>query len=85
MKELLDDVTVELLADELHVVVRDAVGVDVAAALHVAQLAQLRGGMVRGLRADMGEEVTVQAVCASECYSDENGKGGLNRVGLSLT
>ena len=61
MKELLDDVTVELLADELHVVVRDAVGVDVAAALHVAKLAQLCGGMVRGLRADMGEEVTVQA------------------------
>ena len=61
MKKLLDDVAVELLADELHVVVRDAVGLDVAAALHVAQLAQLSGGMVRGLRADMGEEVTVQA------------------------
>lgn len=61
MKELLDDVAVELLADELHVVVRDAVGLDVAAALHVAKLAQLCGGMVRGLRADMGEEVTVQA------------------------
>ena len=61
MKELLDDVAVELLADELHVVVRDAVGLDVAAALHVAKLAQLRGGVVRGLRADMGEEVTVQA------------------------
>ena len=41
MKKLLDDVAVELLADELHVVVRDAVGVDVAAALHVAKLAQL--------------------------------------------
>ena len=40
MKELLDDVAVELLADELHVVVRDAVGLDVAAALHVAKLAQ---------------------------------------------
>lgn len=61
MKELLDDVAVELLADELHVVVRDAVGLDVAATLHVAKLAQLCGGMVRGLRADMGEEVTVQA------------------------
>ena len=61
MKELLDDVAVELLADELHVVVRDAVGLDVAATLHVAKLAQLSGGMVRGLRADMGEEVTVQA------------------------
>lgn len=61
MKELLDDVAVELLADELHVVVRDAVGLDVAAALHVAKLAQLCGGMVRGLRADMGEEVMVQA------------------------
>lgn len=59
MKELLDDVAVELLADELHVVVRDAVGLDVAATLHVAKLAQLSGGMVRGLRADMGEEVTV--------------------------
>ena len=41
MKELLDDVAVELLADELHVVVRDAVGLDVAATLHVAKLAQL--------------------------------------------
>ena len=59
MKELFDDVAVELLADELHVVVRDAVGLNVAAALHVAKLAQLCGGMVRGLRADMGEEVTV--------------------------
>ena len=55
MKELLDDVAVELLADELHVVVRDAVGLDVAATLHVAKLAQLSGWMVRGLRADMGE------------------------------
>ena len=41
MKELLDDVAVELLADELHVVVRDAVGLDVAATFHVAKLAQL--------------------------------------------
>ena len=49
MKELLDDVAVELLADELHVVVRDAVGLDVAATLHVAKLAQLSGGMIRGL------------------------------------
>ena len=68
MKELLDDVAVELLADELHVVVRDAVGLDVAAALHVAKLAQLSGGMVRGLRADMGEEVTVQAGCLAAIH-----------------